>query len=118
MKKSVILTQREFDDIKAYAEFIRANESPCDRKCGPKGSPDRRACCGCPEQTAYVNQVRNFCKEHLISEETLRDPDVKALIKSHQDLAEAEGTLKAAEERLAIAKRSLKKISERFVIDD
>lgn len=78
---------------------MRDNKEPCDRKCGPPGSPDRRACCGCPEQTEWVRKVNEFTKSKGIMDEMLKNEAVKRYIKAYNESILASRALKAAKER-------------------
>jgi hypothetical protein len=95
----MILTREELEAIKAYADFMRDNEEPCDRKCGPPGSPDRKACCGCPEQTAWVKRVNEFTKAKELTDDVLKNESVKRYIKAYNEAILASRALKAAKER-------------------
>lgn len=99
MKVTVTITRQEFEAIQAYADFMRDNEEPCDRKCGPPGSPDRRACCGCPEQTEWVKRVNEFSKSKFLSDEILKNEAVKRYIAARNETILAARAVKAAKER-------------------
>lgn len=99
MEVQVIITRQELEAIKAYADFMRDNEEPCDRECGPPGSPDRRACCGCPEQTEWVRKVNEFTKAKGLTDEILKNEAVKRYIKAYNESIFASRALKAAKER-------------------
>ncbi len=118
MKTSVSLTEREMNAILNYAEFMRTTPPPCDRKCGPPGSPDRRACCGCPEEIEWDQLVKGFKRSNLISDDILRDLNVKRLIESYQRFKNAEEKLKAAKEELYVADISYKRIKDIFIVEE
>lgn len=99
MEVKVTITHEELEAIKAYADFLRDNEAPCDRKCGPPGSPDRRACCGCPDQTEWANRVKGFTKAHGLTDEMLKNEAVKRYIAAYNECVFASRALKAAKER-------------------
>lgn len=99
MEVKVIITHEELEAIKAYADFMRNNEEPCDRKCGPPGSSDRRACCGCPDQAEWVNRGKEFAKTHGITDEMLKNEAVKRYITAYNECVFASQALKAAKER-------------------
>lgn len=99
MKVQVTITSEELDAIKAYADFMRDNEEPCDRKCGPPGSPDRRACCGCPEWGEWDKRGKEFAKAHGLTDEMLKNETVKRYIAAYNECVFASRALKAAKER-------------------
>lgn len=99
MEVRVTITSEELYAIKAYADFMRNNEEPCNRKCGPPGSPDRRACCGCPDQAEWVDRVKGFAKAHGLTDETLKNEAVKRYIAAYNECVFASLALKAAKER-------------------
>lgn len=99
MEVRVTITHEELEAIKAYADFMRIYKAPCDRKCGPPGSPDRRACCGCPEQAEWANRVKEFAKRKGLTDETLKNEAVKRYIMAYNECIFASNALKAAKER-------------------
>lgn len=99
MEVKVTITSEELEAIKAYADFMIDNEAPCDRKCGPPGSPDRRACCGCPEQTEWVRKVNEFTNSKLLTKEMLGNEKVKRYIAAYNESVLASRALEAAKER-------------------
>jgi hypothetical protein len=118
MKNTITITEREFKAIHDYAEFMRTTPPPCDDKCGPPGSPDRRACCGCPDYNDWDQLVKGFKRNNLISDDILRDINVKRLIESYQRFKKAEETLKAAKEELYTADLVYKRIKDIFIIEE
>ena len=99
MEVQVVITSEELEAIRAYADFMRNNEAPCDRKCGPPGSPDRRACCGCPEQTEWVNRIKEFAKRKGLTDEILKNEAVKRYISAYNECVFASKALESAKER-------------------
>lgn len=99
MEVTVTITRQKLEAIKAYADFIRDNERPCDRKCGPPGSPDRRACCGCPEDAEWSKRGKEFAKAKGLTDETLKNEAVKRYIAAYNECVFASRDLKAAKER-------------------
>lgn len=99
MEVRVIITQEELEAIKAYADFVRDNKAPCDRKCGPPGSPDRRACCGCPEQGEWANRVKEIAKRKGLTDEMLKNESVKRYISAYNECVYASQALETAKER-------------------
>lgn len=99
MEVKITITQDELTAIKAYADFIRDNVEPCDRKCGPPGSPDRRACCGCPDQAEWANQIKEFAKAKGLTDEMLKNEAVKRYIAAYNDAVLAAWAVKGAKER-------------------
>lgn len=78
---------------------MRDNEEPCDRECGPPGSPDRRACCGCQKQTEWVRKVNEFTNSKSLTKEMLKNETVKRYIAAYNECVFASRALKAAKER-------------------
>lgn len=109
MKKTVTLTSRELRAIEQYAEFMLNNPEPCNRKRGPPGSPDRRACCGCPEHSDWEKLVKNFKMQNMLSSDILNDATVKAYIAANTELLNATLAVIAANERHNIAQRAFNK---------
>ena len=99
MEVRVTITSEELYAIKAYADFMRNNEPPCDRKCGPPGSPDRRACCGCPEHGEWEKEVQTFKDRHGLTDDILKNETVKRYIAAYNECVFASLALKAATER-------------------
>ena len=99
MELQVIITSEELNAIRAYADFVRDNEAPCDRKCGPPGSPDRRACCGCPDQAEWARRINEFAKAHGLTDDILKNESVKRYIAAYNECVFASLALKAAKER-------------------
>lgn len=99
MEVQVTITHEELEAIKTYADFMRDNEAPCDRKCGPPGSPDRRACCGCPDHREWAMRVNEFVKAKGLTDEMLGNEEVKRYITAYNECVLASRALKAAKER-------------------
>ena len=99
MEVQVTITSEELYAIKAYADFMRNNEEPCNRKCGPPGSPDRRACCGCPDQAEWADRIKGFAKAHGLTDDILKNEAVKRYIAAYNECVFASLALKAATER-------------------
>lgn len=118
MEVKVTVTQEELETIKAYADFMRDNEEPCDRKCGPPGSPDRRACCGCPEQTEWVRKVNEFTNSKLLTKETLKNEAVKRYIAAYNERVIAYRALEAANKRAINAERACQNALDAFTIKE
>jgi hypothetical protein len=116
MEVQVVITSEELEAIKAYADFMRDNEAPCDRKCGPPGSPDRRACCGCPEQTEWVRQVNEFTNSKLLTKEMLGNETVKRYIASYNERILASRALEAANKRAINAENAYQNARDAFTI--
>lgn len=116
MEVQVIITRQELEAIKAYADFMRDNQEPCDRKCGPPGSPDRRACCGCPEQTEWVRKVNEFSKTKGLMDEMLKNEAVKRYIAAYNESILASRALKAAKERDVNASLAYQDARDAFTI--
>ena len=116
MEVQVIITRQELEAIKAYADFMRDNEAPCDRHCGPPGSPDRRACCGCPEETKWVKRVEEFVKAKGLTDEILKNETVKSYIAAYNECVLASRALKAAKERDINAGRAYQDARDAFTI--
>jgi hypothetical protein len=95
---------------------MRDNEEPCDRKCGPPGSPDRRACCGCPEQTAWVKRVNEFTKAKELTDEILKNEAVKRYIKAYNEAILAHRALEAANKRAINAENAYQNARDAFTI--
>lgn len=116
MEVKITITQDELEAIKAYADFMRDNEAPCDRKCGPPGSPDRRACCGCPEQGEWARRIKEFAKAHGLTDEMLKNEAVKRYIAAYNECVFASRALKAAKERAINAERACQDARDAFTI--
>lgn len=117
MEIRVTITQQELEAIKAYADFMRDNEEPCDRKCGPPGSPDRRACCGCPEHGEWEMRVKEFIKAKGLTNETLKNEAVKRYIAAYNECVFASQALKAANKRDINAGRAYQNALDAFTVD-
>ena len=118
MEVRVTITHEELEAIKAYADFVRDNEEPCDRKCGSPGSPDRRACCGCPEQAEWVNRLKAFAKDHGLTDETLKNETVKRYIAAYNDTVLAARAVKGAKERAIRANLAYQDARDAFIIKE
>lgn len=118
MEVKVTITREELDAIKAYADFMRDNEEPCDRKCGPPGSPDRRACCGCPEQTEWVRKVNEFTNSKLLTKEMLGTEAVKRYIVAYNERVLAFRALEAANKRAINAERTCQNALDVLTIEE
>lgn len=116
MEVKITITQQELEAIKAYADFMRDNEEPCDRKCGPPGSPDRRSCCGCPEQTEWVKKVNEFTNSKLLTKEMLGNEAVKRYIAAYNERILAYRALEAANKRAINAERACQDALDAFTI--
>lgn len=116
MEVQVTITREELEAIKAYADFTRDNEAPCDRKCGPPGSPDRRACCGCPEQAEWVNRLKAFAKAKGLTDEMLKNEAVKRYIATRNDAVLAARAVKGAKEREIRANLAYQDARDAFTI--
>jgi hypothetical protein len=116
MEVRVTITQQELEAIKAYADFMRDNEEPCDRKCGPPGSPDRRACCGCPDQAEWVDRVKGFAKAHGLTDEILKNETVKRYIAAYNERVFALRALEAANKRAINAENAYLNAQYAFTI--
>lgn len=116
MEVKITITQDELEAIKAYADFMRDNEAPCDRKCGPPGSPDRRACCGCPEQGEWARRIKEFAKAHGLTDEMLKNEAVKRYIAAYNECVFASRALKAAKERAINAENAYQNTLDAFTI--
>jgi hypothetical protein len=116
MEVKVTITREELEAIKEYANFMRDNEEPCNRKCGPLGSPDRRACCGCPEQTEWVRRVNEFTNSKLLTKEMLRNEAVKCYIAAYNEAILAHRALEAANKRAINAENAYQNALDAFTI--
>lgn len=116
MEVRVTITHEELEAIKTYADFMRDNEAPCDRKCGPPGSPDRRACCGCPDQAKWVDQIKEFAKAHGLTDEMLKNEAVKRYIATRNDAVLAARAVKGAKEREIRANLAYQDAQDAFTI--
>lgn len=110
------ITRQELEAIKACADFMRDNEAPCDRECGPPGSPDRRACCGCPEHTAWVKRVNEFAKAKELTDDVLKNEAVKRYIKAYNEAILAHRALEAANKRAILAENAYQDARDAFTI--
>lgn len=117
MKVKITITREELEAIKAYADFMRDNEEPCDRKCGPPGSPDRRACCGCPEQAEWVKRGKDFAKAKGLTDEMLKNETVKYYIAAYNERVFAYRALEAANKRAINAERACQDALDAFTIE-
>lgn len=116
MEVRVTITSEELDAIKTYADFMRDNEEPCNRKCGPPGSPDRRACCGCPEQTEWVRKVNEFTNSKLLTKEMLKNEAVKRYIAAYNECVLAHRAVEAANKRAINAEDAYQNARDAFTI--
>ena len=116
MEVQVTITHEELEAIKAYADFIRDNVEPCNRKCGPPGRPDRRACCGCPDQAEWVNRVKEFAKAKGLTDEMLKNEAVKRYIAAHNERVFAFRALETANKRAINAERACQDARDAFTI--
>lgn len=116
MEIQVIITSEELKAIKAYADFMRDNERPCDRKCGPPGSPDRRACCGCPEDAEWIKKGKEFAKVHGLTDEILKNETVKRYIAAYNEYVFASRALEAANKRAINAENAYQDARDAFTI--
>lgn len=91
--------QKHYKFIPCKTDELGDNEAPCDRKCGPPGSPDRRACCGCPEWGEWDKRGKEFAKAHGLTDEMLKNEAVKRYIAAYNECVFASRALKAAKER-------------------
>lgn len=117
MEVKVTITRQELDAIKAYADFMRDNERPCDRKCGPPGSPDRRACCGCPEDAEWMKRGKEFAKAKGLTDEMLKNEAVKRYIAARNETIFAARAVKAAKEWEINASLAYQDALDGFTID-
>lgn len=118
MEVQVTITREELEAIEAYADFMRDNEEPCDRKCGPPGSPDRRACCGCPEHTDWVKKVNEFTNSKCITNELLKNETVRRYIKAYNERVLALRALEAANKRTINAECACQEALYAFTIEE
>ena len=95
---------------------MRDNETPCDRHCGPPGSPDRRACCGCQEETEWLRKVNDFIKAKGLTDEMLKNEAVKRYIKAYNETIFASRALEAAKERDVNASLAYQNARDAFTI--
>lgn len=116
MEVKITITHEELEAIRAYADFIRDNVEPCDRKCGPPGSPDRRARCGCPEQAEWANRVKEFAKAKGLTDEMLKNEAVKRYIATRNDAVLAARAVKGAKEREIRANLAYQDARDAFTI--
>lgn len=117
MKKTVTLTSRELIAIEQYAQFMLNNPEPCNKKCGPPGSPDRRACCGCPDHGDWEKLVKNFKMQNMLSSDILNEETVKVYIAANTELLNAALAVAAANEREKIAQRAFKKAYDAITVE-
>lgn len=116
MEARVTITHEELEAIKTYADFMRNNEEPCDRKCGPPGSPDRRACCGCPDHGEWEKEVRAFKYCHGLTDDILKNETIKRYIAAYNEHVLASLALKAANKRAINAENAYQNALDAFTI--
>lgn len=116
MEVRVTITQQELEAIKAYTDFMRDNKEPCDRKCGPPGSPHRRVCCGCPEHGEWEKLVKEFIKTHGLTDEILKNETVKRYIAAYNEHVFASRALEAANKRAINAENAYENARDAFTI--
>ena len=118
MKNVLSLTGKEFEAIRTYADFMRHHVEPCDRKCGPPGSPDRRACCGCPDHGEWEKKIEEFKERHELTDDILKNDVVKRYIAAYDEHIRALLMLREAENRVAEAEEKYLSARDAFVIEE
>lgn len=113
MEVYVKITKDELERYKEYAYTLRKMADFCNKKCGSPGSRGRMGCCGCPEQSDFVDRL---------DKTGIKDYDESGVVKEYVetllDFCDARDAFDRANDRLNNLRRKCDDAYSKFEVVD